>query len=278
MTTTTAPVTLPAAASRSLFDRKPFYTLVAAAGYVLIGLAGLTIVLLGLLAGDLSELGMFAVMMLVPSLLGAFLALKVGRWGFILPLLLVLGLLVMVGPFMPIALRYPQGGLEFILAALFVAGALLAVVGSVVSLIQWLRRAARPGATRGQRLALQAILALTALVVLASLLLTALARTTLSAEARAGAAPVAIKDFAFGEPLAVEAGQTVRLAVRNDDGALHTFTFDEAGIDVVIPAGAERLIEFTAPAAGTYTFYCLPHSSLTANGREGMVGTLTVAP
>ena len=48
------------------------------------------------------------------------------------------------------------------------------------------------------------MLALTALLVLASLLITTLARTTLAAGERAGAVPVALKDFAFGQPLTVE--------------------------------------------------------------------------
>jgi plastocyanin len=278
MTATTAPAALPVRASRSLFDRQPFYTLVAAAGYALIGLAGLTILLLGLLTGGLAELAMFAVFMLVPSLLGLFLTLKVGRWGFILPLLLVLALVVLLGPMLPFMLAHPEAGLEFVLAAFFAAGAVLVVVGSAASLGQWLRRTVRPGATRGQRLALQGILALTAVVVLAALLVTALARTSLAAGERAGATAVALKDFAFDAPLTVEAGQTVRLAVRNDDGALHTFTLDEAGVNVSIPAGAERLIEFTAPAAGAYTIYCIPHSGAGPDGREGMVTTLTVAP
>lgn len=279
MTTTTAPTVLPAPASRSLFDRKPFYTVVAAAGYALIGLAGLIVVFLGLTTGSLAELGLFAVFMLVPSLLGLFLALKVGRWGFILPLLLVLALLALLGPMLPFMLAHPEAGLEFILVAVFTAGALLAIVGSVASLGQWLRRTARPGATRGQRLTLNGLLALTLILVLASLLITTLARTTLAEAERAGATPIAIKDFAFGHaPLTVQAGQTVRLAVRNDDSALHTFTLAEAGLDVSIPAGAERLIEFTAPAAGAYTFYCIPHSSATPSGREGMVGTLLVQP
>jgi plastocyanin len=216
--------------------------------------------------------------MLVPSLLGLFLAGKVGRWGFILPLLLVLGLFALLGPMLPFMLAHPEAGLEFIIMALFTVGAVLAIVGSVASIGQWLRRSGRPGATRGQRFALQGILALTLILVLASLLVTTLARTSLAAGERAGATPIAIKDFAFGEPLTVDAGQTVRLAVRNDDTALHTFTFDEAGIDVSIPAGAERLIEFTAPAAGSYTFYCIPHSGASPEGRQGMVGTLTVTP
>lgn len=53
---------------------------------------------------------------------------------------------------------------------------------------------------------------------------------------------------------------------------LHTFTLVEAGIDVAIPAGAERLVEFEAPATGTYTWYCVRHSGMTEAGRQGRWG------
>jgi plastocyanin len=122
-------------------------------------------------------------------------------------------------------------------------------------------------------------LGLTALVAALSITATLLARTSLTAEARASASPMAIRAFAYGPTsVRVAAGETVRLAVRNDDTALHTFTLAEAAVDVSIPPGAERLVEFTAPAAGTYTWFCVPHSSATGTGREGMVGRLVVAP
>jgi plastocyanin len=90
---------------------------------------------------------------------------------------------------------------------------------------------------------------------------------------------VDIKGFQFPQgPVEVQAGQTVRLVVKNGDTSLHTFTLPEAGVDVTISTGAERLIEFQAPAAGTYTFYCVPHSGESEAGRQGMTGTLVVRP
>jgi plastocyanin len=70
----------------------------------------------------------------------------------------------------------------------------------------------------------------------------------------------------------------VRLALSNQDAAVHTFTLPEAGVDVFVQAGAQRLVEFQAPAAGTYTWYCIPHVEETAAGPEGMTGRLQVAP
>lgn len=269
------PLARPAASS--LFDRKPFYTLMAAAGFALISLAALLMLGVGVLSGDVGGVAPIVLILLVPGLLGLFLSWKVGRWGHIISVLLAVALVVMNAPFLPFALSHPEGGVEFIVVALFVAGAVLAIVGGGVSLVQWLRRSIPAGATPGQRLALKGYLGLVAAVVVASIALTALARTSLAADVRAGATPVTIKDFAFGQgPLEVGAGETVRLAVLNDDSALHTFTFEEAGVDVSIPPGAERLVEFTAPAAGRYTFYCVPHSGPGEAGREGMVGTLIV--
>ena len=37
-----------------------------------------------------------------------------------------------------------------------------------------------------------------------------------------------------------------------------------------------KVIEFTAPAAGSYQWFCIPHSSVNGATRQGMVGTLQV--
>ena len=271
--------TLARPVSLSLFDRKPFYTLAAAVGFGLISGAGLLMLALGVLGGDLAGAAPFVLMLLAPGLLGLFFTWKVGRWGFIVAGLLALVLLGLFAPILPFMLAHPEGGTDFIVVTLFLAGALLGIAGSAVSVAQWRRRTAVPGASPRQRLGLTAAVGLTLAVVLASVVLSMLARTSLAAEVRASAKPVGMKNFAYTEAvLNVSAGETVRLAVRNDDTALHTFTLAEAGIDVAIPPGAERLIEFQAPAAGTYKWYCVPHSSETELGRDGMVGTLVVGP
>ena len=57
--------------------------------------------------------------------------------------------------------------------------------------------------------------------------------------------------------------------VDNKDGIRHTFTIDELGVDLEIPALKARRIDFAA-APGTYEFVC------TVPGHEGMTGTLVV--
>lgn len=279
MATTTSSVAAAPMAPTALFNRKPFYTLLTVTGFGLLILAGFVILFIGLQAGDLAETGPFVLFFLVPGLLGMFLPWRFARWGAILPILLALALSAMILPFMSFSLLHPEGGLEFVLALLFVAGAALGIIGGVVSTVQGFRRTARPGATPLQRRGYGVGLVLLVGLIAASFIISALARTTLAADVRAGATEVQMKDFNFTTRLLrVSAGETVRLAVRNDDTALHTFTLPDAGVDIVIPAGAERLVEFTAPAAGSYTWYCVPHTMLTDAGPEGMVGTLTVAP
>ena len=276
---TVQPAALPRSAPLAFFDRKPFYTLLAATGFALIIGAGLVMLLMSALAGSLGQMGIFSLFFFVPGLLGLFLSWKVGRGGFIVTVLLVLALLLLFAPMLTFALAHPEAGSEFIVMALFLIGSVLAVIGGGASIVQWRRRSAKAGATPGQRLALKVTLGATVAIALAALALSVMARTSLAADVRAGATVVGIKDFAFTvSSLPVKAGETLRLAVANDDTSLHTFTLVEAGIDVAIPPGAERLVEFQAPAAGTYTWYCVPHSGMTAEGRQGMVGTLVVEP
>jgi plastocyanin len=73
--------------------------------------------------------------------------------------------------------------------------------------------------------------------------------------------------------LASKVGQPVSLSARNAGQAAHTFTIDGL-VDDTRPMNKEatRLIQFTATAAGTYTYYCVIH------GKSVMSGTLTVSP
>ena len=82
---------------------------------------------------------------------------------------------------------------------------------------------------------------------------------------------VGIFDFAFatGE-LTLPAGQPVVLSIRNSDAFPHTFTIDDVVDSDIVRAGSDAVIEFLAPAAGSYTFYCRVH------GAQAMSGTLTV--
>jgi plastocyanin len=83
------------------------------------------------------------------------------------------------------------------------------------------------------------------------------------------------KDIAFDvTTLTAKAGQTVNVTYINDGALDHTFKIDNVVEEQKIAAGATTTFSFTAPAAGTYTYYC----NVAGHKEAGMVGTLTVTP
>lgn len=74
--------------------------------------------------------------------------------------------------------------------------------------------------------------------------------------------------------LTARAGQTVNLTIKNAGTLEHNFAFDEAQVNVTIPAGDTETVTFTASAPGTYTFYC----NIPGHSEAGMTGTFTVTP
>lgn len=256
--------------------QKPFYSRVAALGFALLAMTAIAYMAFGLMAGDAGELVYIAPAVLIFALLAAA-VLRLGTKMLVVAALLSCLLLILIVPFSPFALMHPESAADFVPAVLSIAGSALAFLGSAGSLVQRRRHTLRLTGTRGEVRVLQATLSIVALLGVFSLVQTALARAPLSTESKAGAVSLAQKNFAFAPAvLDGNAGQMVRVVVRNADATLHTFTLDEAKIDVSIPPGAERLIEFKAPATGAYAYYCIPHSDSSSGVRTGMVGTLTV--
>jgi plastocyanin len=69
-------------------------------------------------------------------------------------------------------------------------------------------------------------------------------------------------DFKFDKTsLDMQAGSQVKAEVRNQGQAEHNFTFTEAGANQDIEAGEDAAATFTAPAAGSYQFFCKYHPS-----------------
>jgi plastocyanin len=69
--------------------------------------------------------------------------------------------------------------------------------------------------------------------------------------------------------LQLTSGTGYTVEVRNQDGAEHNFTFEQAGANQDIEANEDVKVTFTAPAAGSYEFFCKYH-------QQAMRGTVTV--
>ena len=257
--------------------QRSFYTRVSAFGYGLIALAGMTVLVAGLLAGDVAANAGFGLAFIVIGLLLAALIWLVGRGALFVAGGLAFLLLALLVPFSLFNLAHPESATDFVPLVLTLAGALLGLIGSAATGVEWRRGTGPARARPGELWALRGLLGVMGAAVALSLVLTLMGRTSVSAEAKAGAVSVQMTNFAFAPgTLQVSPGETVRLVVGNEDTTLHTFTLPAAGVDVSVPPGAEKVIEFTAPAAGVYQWFCIPHASANGATRTGMVGTLHV--
>ena len=254
-----------------------FYTLVSALGFGLIATAGIVTLGPSLASGDGGFTLIFGAVFIVLGLLMAGLVWRGGRMALIIAAILSFLLLALLGPFSLFTLGHPESAPDFIPTVLLLAGALLGFIGSVVALVQARRHTSRPRASRAERFALGIGLGIVALAVTLSGVLTLADQTVVSAEAKADAIEMQLKNFEFTPSiLHVRSGENVRLVIKNDDPTLHTLTLPQAGVDVSVPPGSEKIVEFKAPAPGTYQWYCIPHASSDGSMRTGMVGTLLV--
>ena len=69
--------------------------------------------------------------------------------------------------------------------------------------------------------------------------------------------------------LDMTSGAEVRIQVTNQDSIEHNFTFAEANANQDVEGGEDATVTLTAPAAGSYEFFCKFHPS-------AMRGTVTV--
>ncbi len=85
---------------------------------------------------------------------------------------------------------------------------------------------------------------------------------------------VAGTEFSFAPAtITVKAGETVRVNFRNDGDAPHNWELGFQGITTrTIGGGQSATVEFTAPPAGTYAFFC----SVPSHRERGMEGRLIV--
>jgi plastocyanin len=221
---------------------------------------------------DLGEAGFFVIVLVIP-LVGALLVWRFGWWARVVGLITaLLPALAMFWTAFGFAL--PASFFEFVPAFLVIPGALIAVVSLVASLIAGRRGHMTAAATGGERTAIRLVLSLIALGALVSGVLTVLGRSSVP-EAAAAVQTIHMKDFRF-EPKAFSVSAGASVVLRNDDPFFHTFTVDELGLNHSFTPGDEQVIKLP-DKAGTYTFYCRPHTQNPDKpGEEDMAGVLTV--
>lgn len=96
---------------------------------------------------------------------------------------------------------------------------------------------------------------------------------TPSAQQKVKEITVSGTEFSFSPPsLTLNGGETVRLTFQNSGTIPHNWTLEGTDIRTTTITPGSTTIEFTAPQAGTYTFFC----SVPGHRASGMVGSLTV--
>lgn len=269
MTTTTIP-----ASGRDTAARPPLSALAGLTAATLVGgAAALVYAQVALVKSFSLDLTIFAGLELASAALVA--GVPVGRWRWT-PLLgtlfAALTLVLNRGPIVH-DLSHPGSFHPFAFMAVAVSVALVSLVAGLAATAQnYARPAEARRAPRGMATALAAVAALVA----GAITVAAIPRQSaagVSPETLAGLPAVVSPGFAY-EPgeIRVRAGELVAMRLDNPHGAPHSFDVDELGVHVAMPSGQSALALFTAPAPGTYEFYC----ALPGHREAGMVGTLVV--
>ncbi len=122
---------------------RPLYTRVAIVGLLLYALVSLVFAILST-DGEASNVGLFIILMVL-SVIFAGLMWRFGKWALVV--VTIWGFLnLWWGWLLVRALSYPNSSFDFVLPLLLTVGALLAVVGAIVALVQQ-----RRGTTRTSR-------------------------------------------------------------------------------------------------------------------------------
>ncbi len=215
-------------------------------------------VVLTVLAGEIiPEITVFAALLIVGSVITSR---GTGRAGPIT--LLVLGVLIvaMSAPFNLPDLAHPNSPVNFILGG--VAGTaipLAIVIGAIGTLRRW--------EARSGLMAWRGLIGVIAVGAVVSMIATAATTSDVAVE---GDIEILAERVEFPEVVEVEAGATA-LFIDNRDPFRHTFTIEELGIDVELPASTARRVVVPDLAPGTYTFVCA------VTGHEKMTGELVVS-
>lgn len=204
--------------------------------------------------------------------LGAVLAWRFGTWAKVIGLLLGLATVAM-SFFLIFGVFVPASFVEFTSGVAYLLGALLFLYGGIAAIVRRGELETEP--QRSELLLDRTVLGIVVLAFVVSLPLWLVNRTSVDTAAAAGLPEVSASNFEYSD-LSVTAGTgTTSLLVSNEDPFFHTFTIDELGIDVQLLPGSSAIVELPAEA-GTYTYYCIPHSFEDGAGEDDMAATLTI--
>jgi heme/copper-type cytochrome/quinol oxidase subunit 2 len=249
---------------------RPFYARVTVLGLLIAAAAAVVALAASLLMGDTGSVLFILPFVILPALI-AGLVWRFGTWALVLAAVIALLSLALIGPTVSFAVSHPESFGDFVIGLVLPVGMLIALVGALVALVQRARGRARSAPNRVERTVLTAVLVLLGAAVVFSAVQTVAGRTSVPAEAKAGAMAVTAKEFKFStDRIEARPGQPLRIAVANADPTLHTFTIRELGVDVAIAPGSERLVSLASVPAGAYTYYCA------VAGHDNMRGTLVV--
>ena len=257
--------------ARGLWRRHPFYVRLTAGGLLVFALAALVTGVILELGGQPGTIGPSAGIA-APSVVIALLALRIGGWAIILAtvwaVLIVLGTLLSL----PAGFSHINSFWDFAAALTTTVAVLAASIGGVVAFVQRRRGTVRQTATTAERRSLVGATAAVVVLLLLSGVLHVTSLESVSADAKAGAIVVVMKDTRFDpDELTVQAGQPATLVVKNDDLVVHTFVVEALGINEVIIGGSEKLIAIAASSPGRFAYVC------EIFGHDDMRGTLVVA-
>ena len=224
------------------------YRQLAAAGLVLFAISQLWVVVW--------EQVWFLLIFATVAVIGAFVVSRFDRaWASAVALVIAILAVVSGMPFIMFGLAHFRSAMEFIPAALGLAGAVPAIVFAALDLLR--RRQREP---EGAHPTAASVFAGVAGIVIAlsvvSLVLTFTTADEVSAGDREGAREVRLREVKFDpEELALPAGREVKVFIDNEDRVTHTFTIEGTDVDEEIRPLSQKVLTFTLQP-GEYKLQC----------------------
>lgn len=227
-----------------------------------------TLYIAGAIAIALSFLGLMAAIgVLIPPLVvipllylipvGLMLRFGEKRWPYIVGAALAALLLISYGPAIARDASHPDSFYTFAPVLSATLAAAVMTVSGIAGALRW-----RPDLARPVGLGAAAVLGV---IVVGSLALQLMLQDD---EQQQGDVYVEAREALYTSKVEGKAGR-VAVFVENKDRVWHTFSIQELGLDVYIPASTNRRVEFEAKP-GSYAYVCLVPE------HEGMVGTIEV--